>query len=398
MRVTLDGRDLATYPFLKESQRYAGDIGESLPVFLQSVAGKRASAVAVARIVSSLRKSVPDEALEPASDAFSVKIEIAGYALARILVSCAKDRQMMDRLARYEAGRAYLAILNEDLMKKEFLYVALGMDPSAAGIPLTQYIPLAAHLVEERWRLIHRVVIKGVVQVSAHERDELLRERIRVVIRAPLPLPVPADICRLLEKESKFIQDSIAEKMQEEFGAVMTSAYPPCIEAIMDALVAGKNLTHSGRFSVTTFLLKIGVPNERIMEMFDRSPDFDAVRTLYQVEHISGRGGTEYSAPSCAWMKTNSLCVRPDKICEKVQHPLSYYKIRKRRIPSGGPVKNPDDLPAHDTDNTDESNKREEISNPGAEYIGKKDEEYDQGQNANGTGDDIKEPGLHNVH
>jgi DNA primase large subunit len=54
---------------------------------------------------------------------------------------------------------------------------------------------------------------------------------------------------------------------------------------------------------------------------------------MYQVEHITGRGGsgTEYTAPACAAMKTTGLCIRPDTICEKVNHPLSYYKLKKKK-------------------------------------------------------------------
>jgi len=52
---------------------------------------------------------------------------------------------------------------------------------------------------------------------------------------------------------------------------------------------------------------------------------------MYQVEHITGRGGTgtEYTTPACAAMKTTGLCVNKDTICEKISHPLSYYKIKK---------------------------------------------------------------------
>ena len=70
----------------------------------------------------------------------------------------------------------------------------------------------------------------------------------------------------------------------------------------------------------------------RIIEFYTRAPDFDVARTQYQVEHISGRGGagTEYTAPSCAAMRTFGICVKSDLLCEKVNHPLSYYKLRKK--------------------------------------------------------------------
>jgi DNA primase large subunit len=69
-----------------------------------------------------------------------------------------------------------------------------------------------------------------------------------------------------------------------------------------------------------------------IAELYGRSPDFDAEKTMYQVEHITGRGGssTEYSTPACAAMRTTGLCLNRDALCERVNHPLSYYKMKKR--------------------------------------------------------------------
>jgi DNA primase large subunit len=69
-----------------------------------------------------------------------------------------------------------------------------------------------------------------------------------------------------------------------------------------------------------------------IAQLYARSPDFDPEKTMYQVEHITGRGGagTEYTAPACAAMRTTGLCVNPDPLCERVNHPLSYYKVKKR--------------------------------------------------------------------
>jgi DNA primase large subunit len=395
MRVSLDGRDLATYPFLKESQQLAGNIGDSIPVFLEGVTGKRAASFAADRVIEAVTKPLSTDPPLPPSDALSVKIEIASYAIARILVSCAKDRQMIERLAKYEANRAYRALINEDSEKRVFLYQALGMDIAAGGLPVVQYIPLAAHLPEDRWRLVNRSVIRGIVAISAGEKDELLREQIRVLVRSHLPLPVPERICQLLAAEQGRIQAAISERMLEEYGVVETGAYPPCISAILEALAAGRNLTHSGRFSVTAFLNNIGMDPAQIIRIYGRSPDFDEERTSYQVGHISGRGGTEYTAPSCAWMKTNSLCIRPDRTCEKVQHPLTYYKVKKRRISSGSPVSHADDLPPAGTHNHKESNKGDQVPDSGPEDRGKGDEKHDKRKHADQSGDDIQDPGFH---
>jgi DNA primase large subunit len=72
---------------------------------------------------------------------------------------------------------------------------------------------------------------------------------------------------------------------------------------------------------------------------------------MYQVEHITGRGGsgTEYTAPACAAMRTTGLCVNRDALCERVAHPLSYYKVKKkdsaRKGKSAAPVKAREESP-----------------------------------------------------
>jgi len=62
---------------------------------------------------------------------------------------------------------------------------------------------------------------------------------------------------------------------------------------------------------------------------------------MYQVEHITGRGGsgTEYTAPACAAMRTTGLCVNRDPLCERVNHPLSYYKVKKKDLAGKGQKK-----------------------------------------------------------
>jgi DNA primase large subunit len=62
---------------------------------------------------------------------------------------------------------------------------------------------------------------------------------------------------------------------------------------------------------------------------------------MYQVEHITGRGGsgTEYTAPACAAMRTTGLCVHRDPLCERVSHPLQYYRTKKKEMAKKGPGK-----------------------------------------------------------
>ena len=163
------------------------------------------------------------------------------------------------------------------------------------------------------------------------EIDELIRERIRVILIDQMPLRVPAGICERLEPIIQEISARYQQQTLEQFGEIQEEAFPPCISALIQAISTGANLTHMGRFAMTSFLHTIGMSITGITEIFARAPDFDLEKTMYQVEHISGGGGTGYTPPSCPTMRTLGLCVNRNKDCERVNHPLNYYRLQKTK-------------------------------------------------------------------
>jgi DNA primase large subunit len=349
-RVSLDLHDFAKYPFLKESQAFVAEYADSLEDFLRTHSGRIALNHAVSRVNAALnlktdeQQEIPDD--HP-TDRFGVKLAVAGYALARVLVSCIRDRVMIDRLCRYEAQRAFDLILDEELAKKAYIAESVGM-PLKNEIPIVTYIELVSGMREDRWRLVNRILSTGYVQVRAEEGEELLRERIRFILHRQLPLTIPESICSEIAPATSRITVAYQQHMLEQFGTVDEGSFPPCMQALIGALTAGTNITHTGRFSLTAFLHNIGMEGTRIVELFCRAPDFDVAKTLYQVEHISGGGGTEYTAPACAAMRTTGLCIRRDRICEQVSHPLSYYKLKKKAAARKGKTE-PGDNPSGNT-------------------------------------------------
>lgn len=327
MRVQLDRRDLAKYPFLKEAQEWVAGRAGTLVQFLSTSYGKVAARNGARRVIGAISGEDPALALgsmEPERDVFS-------YALARILVSCGKERGLIDRLTRFEAGRAWGFLQEEEEGKRSYVCGSIGIDPAAREIPVVQYVELVPQLREDRWRLVNRAISKGMVQLGEDDLEELVRERIRHVLHRQLPLPVPPQACETLSPLLADISASFQATVMRDFGDVEEGAFPPCLQALVGAITAGTNLPHAGRFAIVAFLHNIGMNPVQIMEVFARAPDFDPEKTRYQVEHISGRGGTEYTAPSCATLRTTGFCVNRDSTCERVNHPLSYYRIRKKR-------------------------------------------------------------------
>ncbi|PKG31127.1 DNA primase large subunit PriL, partial [Methanoregula sp.] len=215
-----------------------------------------------------------------------------------------------------------------------YLASEFGIDLAKESLPLADYVEIVSVLHEERFKLVNRQVTGGFVRIRKDELLELLRERIRVILRRDLPYDVPKAICTRLAPVAESIRQEYQQQMLEQFGAVEESAFPPCMQALIHALTAGTNLTHAGRFALTTFVHTIGMDVPAIAALYARSPDFDPEKTMYQVEHITGRGGsgTEYNAPACAAMRTTGLCVKKDQLCERVNHPLNYYRTKKRDL------------------------------------------------------------------
>jgi DNA primase large subunit len=343
MEFVPSGKELSHFPFLKNAQDPIRTRFTSLGTLLGTPKGDALISLAVARIQAAIsqKKNRATEVHDSPED------EIAAYALARIIVSCVNDKQLIDRLTRYEAERAYYFLVNEEEWNSRYtqgegeysrLWAAiadeLGIRIAQDRMPVPDYVELIAPLHDDRYRLVNRRVDRGFVTINKNERYELMRERVRVLLRRDLPHRVPKEICEQLAPRAAEIKKVYQEQMLRQFGKVEENAFPPCMQALITALAAGTNLTHAGRFSLTAFLHNIGMDTTGIAELYSRSPDFDIEKTMYQVEHITGRGGTgtEYTTPACAAMQTTGLCVHRDALCEKVSHPLSYYKVKKSRV------------------------------------------------------------------
>jgi DNA primase large subunit len=344
MEYTPSVKELSHFPFLKNSKDHIRTRYSSLSALLSGDHGEALIRFALDRIRDALsvkRSYGEDNPCNP-EDA------IASYALARVIISCINDRQLIERLTKYEAERAYYSLRNEggdenswntnffrtdDGYSRLFMYVSgeLGISITQGWLPLVDYVELVAPIREDRFRLVNRVITRGRVKVNEDEMYELLRERIRVLLRRDLPMKVPVAICEQLAPRLAELQKVYQEQMLRQFGTIEESAFPPCIQALARAITSGANLTHPGRFSLTSFLHNIGMEKVQIGALFARAPDFDAEKTMYQVGHITGGSGTEYSAPACAAMRTTGLCVHPDNLCERINHPLSYYKVKKKQ-------------------------------------------------------------------
>jgi len=323
MRTSVEKRDLAHYPFLPEAQGLLASRGIKVAGLSGSKLGCTYLDKATARVI----RALDGKSIYPEDDVYE---DIITYVLARVLVTCTKDKRTMDRFCKMEANRVTFFLNSEEnkLLKKR-VYEELDVMTGDGSIPVIRYVELASRVRDAKWRLINREVEKGQVSVSSDEMDVLIAERIRTIISSGMPHDIPDSMAREYLPWSDKILAAVQERTLAEFGAIDESAYPPCIQALISAASAGVNLTHSGRFSMTAFLHSVGMNNEQIAGIFARSPDYNPDMTNYQVDHILTN---EYTTPSCATMLTHGVCVNKDRHCDFVSHPLNYYRSKKKEF------------------------------------------------------------------
>ncbi len=352
---------LCLYPFLSAASGYVNKAGLTLEDLISSASARMR---AKERVIEAIRTGI---IVRPVitHDA-QAQMELLSYPFARILVSCIHDSYLIRRYALAEAkgahkrlledlsataggmssgagagagvgtgtgtGRVLIHELAEDLgIHAEFL-------PHRSGVRVhfTDYLRLSVNLRDRRWKLVNRSMVRGKVRLEMGEFVRIIQEAMYERIVKDLPLDVPAEICDSLKEHIEHIKNELAlrrnkhEELRGPSGGD-TGAFPPCMIHILNNLREGVNVPHSARFAVTAFLLNAGLSVDEVIELYRNSPDFDEARTRYQVEHIAGtKSGTRYTAPSCATMRTYGNCVGKDELCEKISHPLSYYRLKIR--------------------------------------------------------------------
>jgi DNA primase large subunit len=329
--------DIAKYPFLRENTEYIKRLNlriEDLANPELAVALNRAEE----RVKNAVQNAIVDRRMR------NEELEILSFPAAIMLVIATGNSFIKKRYALAEAKRAYEDLKNENSRRLVDIAQGFGWQLSinqSAGsqnefsIDFTDFLKNATHLRDMKWKLVNRVLGHGRVFVSRNETARLLSEEVRRNLEKRFELedlPVfPKEIMEIAERIKKLSAEKIAKAETEGIPQVMIqSAFPPCINALYLAFSSGRHLSHIGRFALTSFLVNIGMPAEKVIELFKNITDFNEKTTRYQVEHIAGVTGsrTRYTPPKCDTLRTHGVCTSPDDLCRRVRHPLSYYKIR----------------------------------------------------------------------
>lgn len=329
--------DLAKYPFLRETAEYVKKldfkIGDLVKPEFTRVIARAKERVEEALLYGLVSRKLHKE---------QVEIEILSFPLAIILVLATKSTFTKKRYALAEAKQVHSSLTLESPEKIMLIAQNFGWKiqknhdveiPYEFYLHFSDYLRNTTHLLGKKWKLVNHLLLHGQIYLTKRETTRLLREETRKYYEKRLDIKeLPNFPSKILEVAQKINNLSIRKIGKTEIKAfpkvIEQRAFPPCVSTLYASVLAGRHISHIGRFTLTTFLVNIGMPPENILELFKNFSDFNERLTRYQIEHIAGQKGsrTQYVPPKCETLKTHSVCIHPDEVCLRIRHPLTYYR------------------------------------------------------------------------
>jgi len=287
----------AHYPFSAAAKAYVGNRGMEI---VSSYVEKAEERVREAIVFGKVRK-VP--VLSDAQEE-----ELALYAIARMIASCANNRYLINRYAVAEAKKTGEYLSSDASAHPEYVNdvaaeFGIRFEKSGAQflVPLGKYLTYTPRSID--YKLANREVFAGKVRVSSHERVRMLEEAVKKKIERELPIRAafPAEV-----KAAGARALALLPKLEANVVKVGQENYPPCVRRMIEELALNVNLPHTARVALAIYLVRAGLPTGKIMDIFRGAPDFSEKTTRYQVEYLRTKG---YSMPSCSTMDSYGVCV-----------------------------------------------------------------------------------------
>jgi DNA primase large subunit len=184
----------------------------------------------------------------------------------------------------------------------------------------TLYLHLTKRLATEpRWKLVNRMLDKGLVSLTRPEVVRLVREWVYENISQTKPTPV-----NWSPEEAKIIRETLQRRAAKTVAPAPSKQWAPCMVALRNRV---SDASHFGLFALAAYMANKGYEVNEIVDVLRVRSDFDERIARYQVEHIAGQRGSrvKYRPPSCQSMKTHGLCVEDGKQCpNNIKNPIQY--------------------------------------------------------------------------
>ncbi len=351
-----DAALVARYPFLPGSSDLLGDLRPSLQDLVSDPGYEPVRHLAREEVIAALgAKRGPEGSAPSTFDAAKPEERILSFLYSRMLVAVAPSSQRVARRwCEGVASSAASQLGRPGAPPEEWTGLASSLDlevipaEGSSGhlsFALPSYCRLSSSLREDRFRLARQDLRRGWVDVAPALGVELLEEGVRAYLSDEVAL------LRLDPELQSGIKEREAELLSRVsalapaytpggFGQVLRpDLFPPCMKQIRSSLDHGQNVPHAGRFALASFMNKVGVEVDAIVDAYRGAPNFKEGLTRYQVTQIAHHdGGEGYTPPDCATMAANGICAkqldeaRPQLCADpgRVRNPLNYYRTRTR--------------------------------------------------------------------
>lgn len=315
------------YPFSRTAKNVLREMNLSLEeVPLETM--KRA------RVMIELASIGKEYEVEEINHSELLKNEILAFPVAKILLSFLNKNSLNEKFAIMVSKTTFNYLSKEKKRNEILLNLADDLDLKVSlsndenfFITLNLLDYLKINFNEEFLKLVNQKVKSGKVYLDENDFMRFIAELVFIKIFESLPADITNVPSKFRTMSQELALDVIAsQKRYAEFkftGKIKPEYFPPCVSAIYNDILEGKNIPHSARFYLATFLAGIGMQSSEIIEIFKKASNYKESTTKYQVERIAGKKGIKYAPPSCAKIKEYTLC--NSKACN-VKHPLSYYK------------------------------------------------------------------------
>jgi DNA primase large subunit len=252
--------------------------------------------------------------------------ELLSFPIAKLIISQIDKRfkrEVMDNFVSAEAMRSIDFLKNEKNfeMDAERLCRELGISRKGYNIDIFSFLKFAP---AEHFYLENQDIADGYVLLDKEKFLAIIFEAVKRTIaqkmkaEAQVPEELKEDIAEVAGEINKKLESYKRIRWKrEERGR--TEDIPPCMERIIDRMLAGENIPHIARWVIGIYLIKSGKSIDEIVNLFSHLPNFDEKRTRYYLEYIKKKG---YSVPSCANMESYGLCISNCGI----RNPMAYRK------------------------------------------------------------------------
>jgi DNA primase large subunit len=251
-------------------------------------------------------------------------VELLSFALSRALVLYVDDDWLRRRWALAEAARVERLLHGES--DEALLYVIddLGLQVKTVDgkwiMHFSQYLHLSKRLTTEpRWKLVNRLMDKGLVTLTRPEVIRLVREMLYDSFTQTKPLPT-----NWHQEEAKAVKEALQKRAVKSLAPAPSKEWAPCMVALRNRVA---DIGHFGLFALAAYMAQKGYEVKEIVDVLRVRSDFDEKIARYQVEHIAGQRGSrvKYRPPSCQSMKTHGLCIEDGKHCpNNIKNPTQY--------------------------------------------------------------------------